>query len=77
MPNGDADLAQGVYAAQLFAARGSCNCTACQLLRTVADRMAQQILKGATAMPAAGPDKALQQALAGLTQSGLAGSGSE
>jgi hypothetical protein len=66
MPNGDADLAQGVYAAQLFAARGTCNCMACQLLRNVADKMAAQILKGATGGTVPEADKALQQVLAGL-----------
>lgn len=70
MPNGDSELAQGVYAAQLFAARGTCDCTACQLLRSVADRMAAQILKGTPGGGVPGTNISTGDVLKGLVSPG-------
>ena len=47
MPNGtDNELAQAVYLAQLFAARNTCKCKACRLLRQASDSMMDQMLAG-------------------------------
>jgi len=47
MPNGDNSMAQAIYLAQLFAARGTCKCKACQLLRKVSDDMTDEMLGAA------------------------------
>jgi hypothetical protein len=45
MPNGtNNELAQAVYLAQLFAARNTCKCKACRLLRQASDSMMDQML---------------------------------
>lgn len=44
MPNGDTNMAQLIYLAQLEAQKGECNCRTCQLLRKVTDQMTAQIL---------------------------------
>jgi len=44
MRNGDNAMAQAVYLAQLFAARNTCNCEACQLLRKVSADMTADFL---------------------------------
>ncbi len=36
-------MAQGVYIAQLFAAKGSCKCAACRALRMATDSMIAEI----------------------------------
>lgn len=44
MPDGDQNLAQAFYLAQLYAARGTCKCKACQLLRKVSEEMTEQMI---------------------------------
>jgi hypothetical protein len=51
MPDGDTKLAQSIYLANMFAQRGTCQCTACKLLRQATDGMISQVLGN----PAAGP----------------------
>lgn len=65
MPNGDNAMAQAVYLAQLFAARGNCNCKACQLLRKVSDDMTDELLAGASP---GGPAKRKGKARAPVAQ---------
>lgn len=63
------DVAQGLYALQLWAQKGSCNCIACQGLRAITEKMVQNLLKGG--MPGgmgSTPDN-LQQILSGLVKS--------
>ena len=48
MPNGKSDImAQAVYLAQLEAAKGSCKCATCRILRKATKAMTEQFL-GAT-----------------------------
>jgi hypothetical protein len=47
MTDGDTNLAQAIYLAQLFAARNTCKCKACMLLRKASDDMTDQMLGGA------------------------------
>lgn len=44
MPKEDQGLAQAIYLANMFAQRGTCQCTACQLLRKSTDGMIKQVL---------------------------------
>jgi len=44
MPGDDSELAQTIYLANMFAQRGTCKCTACQLLRKSTDSMIAQVL---------------------------------
>ena len=46
MPDGDTNLAQSIYLANMFAQRGTCQCTACKLLRQATDGMISQVLGG-------------------------------
>jgi hypothetical protein len=48
MPDGDQGLAQSIYLANLFAAKGTCQCEACQLLRNSTDGMIKQVLGKST-----------------------------
>lgn len=61
MANAQKDqIAQAVYLAQLQAAKGTCNCPACQLLRKATDAMTQEMLAppaAVTVLPGGGvPD---------------------
>lgn len=56
MPDGDSNLAQAIYLAQLFAARNTCKCKACQLLRKASDDMTDQML-GASPLKGEGKKK--------------------
>lgn len=51
MPNGDSNLAQAIYLAQLYAARGECDCKACQLMRGVTEAMMAQMLRSSPIRP--------------------------
>ena len=42
---GNQKVAQGVLLAQLEAAKGTCQCKCCQLLRSVSDEMTKQFLQ--------------------------------
>ena len=45
MPNGKSDImAQAVYLAQLEAAKNSCKCTTCRILRKATKSMTEQFL---------------------------------
>jgi len=47
MPNGKSDvMAQAVYLAQLEAAKGSCKCATCRILRKATKTMTEQFLGG-------------------------------
>jgi hypothetical protein len=73
MPNGDQGLAQAIYLANMFAQRGTCQCTACQLLRQSTDGMIKQVLGKPTAVPVQGDLAALAQSLGSI--GGLGGEG--
>lgn len=66
MANGDQGLAQAIYLANMFAQRGTCQCTACQLLRQSTDGMIKQVLGKTTAAPAQADLAALAQSLGGI-----------
>jgi branched-subunit amino acid ABC-type transport system permease component len=63
MPNPDAQLAQLIYLANMFAQKGTCNCQACQLLRKGTDAMISQVLGGMGSIPGAD----LSQLIKGVT----------
>jgi len=44
--NGNDQMAQSFYLAQLQACKGSCKCNVCQILRKASDQMSAQLLKG-------------------------------
>jgi hypothetical protein len=66
MSNGDQGLAQAIYLANMFAQRGTCQCTACQLLRQSTDGMIKQVLGKTTTAPVQGDLTALAQSLGGI-----------
>jgi hypothetical protein len=73
MPNGDTQLAQSIYLANMFAQRGTCQCEACKLLRQATDGMIAQVLgKGG-----AGPGIPTADIMRTLGGSQLSGSGAE
>ena len=61
MANGDSQLAQAIYLANLFAARGTCQCEACQLLRKSTEGMTQAFLGGAGGGPGGNIGQVMQQ----------------
>jgi hypothetical protein len=63
LTGGDTTLAQAVYLANLFAQKGTCNCTACQLLRKSTEGMIAQVLGGLGGGPQVGLDEAARQIL--------------
>jgi hypothetical protein len=73
MPDGDQSLAQAIYLANMFAQRGTCQCTACQLLRQSTDGMIKQVLGKPTGIPAQGDLAALAQSLGGISGLGTEG----
>lgn len=56
MPNGKSQVAQYIYLAQLKAAKGSCKCEVCQLMRKTIDAMSEEILNPSKPNPAGVPD---------------------
>lgn len=46
MTTGRAQMAQYVYLAQLQAAKGSCKCKVCELMRKTIDGMTEEVLEG-------------------------------
>ena len=55
MPNGKDTMAQAVYLAQLEAARGTCKCKVCRILRKGNKMMADQFLAESPANPIGKP----------------------
>jgi hypothetical protein len=73
MPDGDQSLAQAIYLANMFAQRGTCQCTACQLLRQSTDGMIKQVLGKPTGIPAQGDLAALAHSLGDISGLGTEG----
>jgi len=44
MPGNNTIMAQSVYLAQLFAARNTCNCEACRLLRSATEGIRAELM---------------------------------
>lgn len=73
MPDGDQGLAQAIYLANMFAQRGTCQCTACQLLRQSTDGMIKQVLGKSNPGQAPGEIDTLSRTLGGLGGLGTGG----
>lgn len=66
MPNGKSQVAQYIYLAQLHAAKGSCKCQVCQLMRKTVDAMTEEILNPSKTNPVG-----IQEALEVLKAGGI------
>jgi hypothetical protein len=77
MPNGKSDvMAQAVYLAQLEAARGTCKCKTCRILRKAATMMTDQFLSPGSANPA-GIKDVIESVKAQTTETFSLGEGDE
>ena len=56
MVTGRSQVAQFIYLAQLHAAKGSCKCKVCSLMRKTVDAMTEEIENPSKANPAGVPD---------------------
>ena len=65
MPNGKSQVAQFIYLAQLHAAKSSCKCKVCELMRKTVDAMTEEILNPSKPNPGG-----IEDMIAQLTEQG-------